>query len=245
MTDHVQRKVEESPAWKEFPRLYDLYMGSDRNNQSNYFEHPNCINALERRDNQLATIENTLRQMDDIAWKAFKVKTVRLVSINDKWGWNSDLFDRFDEATAYRYLLEEGYSEIEFVPEDQNQRTPDLWGKRADGSVLLEVKTIRESDDENNYMTGRENYREEKDARQVEPFINDAMKRKLSRTIHNAAVQLNYSAREVNRRILFLSVRLDLKCATKHTVEDLRLFLQAIQLTDIEITHVVKNSLFL
>lgn len=230
---------------KEFPKLYELYSESRRGSADNYFEHPNCINAVVRRDEQLYSIESNLQQMDPTAWQAFKAKTIRAVAIVDRWGWNSELFDRFDEARAYSYLREEGYSNIEFIPESPKARTPDLWANRHDGAVLLEVKTIRESDDENNYMTRREKYEREKDVREVTYSLNDAVKGKLEKTVQGAAEQLRYRNKVANRRILFMSIQLDLSCATERTLKVLSEFLKDIQPRDVEIIHVVKNTLFL
>ena len=44
------------PLQMTFPRIYDLYTHSHRNNPDNYFEHPNCIGAVKRREEKLVKL---------------------------------------------------------------------------------------------------------------------------------------------------------------------------------------------
>lgn len=206
-----------------FWRLYQLDRASKRGHQSNYFEQPTVATAIRRWGRQLKKIELCLKKMDSRAWRVFKRKTVRAVTIKDKWGWHSELFDRFDEASAYCHLKKQGYSDIQFIPEDQNAKTPDLWANGKNGPVLVEVKSIRESDDENDYLTSRGKYEQEKGARVVEHSLGDPLRSKLENTICKAAQQLRSyqgQGREANKRIVRLYIRLDSRCATKQTVQD-------------------------
>lgn len=229
-----------------FPRLHELYTASDRTDPANYFHHPNCLSAVKNCDDYLRAIEADLQQMDLKAWSDFKAKTARALTTQDAWGWNSQLFDRFDEAKGYRFLKEDGYSDIQFIPEQNGVRTPDLRGTRQDGRALLEVKTIRESDDENDQLTRRGEYQDkELEARQVEHFLNGAMRGKLQKTIASAAQQLAYPDNDVQRRILLLFIRLDLKSATQQTLDDLDHFLSSVQLQQLEIRHFIKNEFLL
>lgn len=232
---------------RNFPRLHDLYIASERNHPKNYFEHPNCLAAVQRCDDKLLAIEQDLQQLDRLAWQAFKAKTTRLVATTDRWGWNMELFDRFDEAKGYCFLKAEGYTDIEFIPEQQGIRTPDLRGVRQDGKVLLEVKTIHESDDQNDRLMRRGKYQDTDNrmALRVEQSLNPAMKRKLQHTVESAIKQLSCPDENVQRRILLLYVHLDVNYVSEQTRDDLKSFLAKIQLTSVEIRHVLKNEYLL
>lgn len=93
--EELKRSLQEA-----FPRLHDLYIDSERNHPKNYFEQPNCLAAVRRCDDKLLAIEQDLQQLDAKAWLDFKAKTIRLLTTTDRWGWNIELFDRFDEAIA-------------------------------------------------------------------------------------------------------------------------------------------------
>jgi len=225
---------------RAFPRLYQLYLASTQHDPDNYFERPNLLIAIEHGDDQLQAIENDLQRMDEKAWQFLKTGTAPLVTRPDRWGYYARLFDHFDEARGYCYLKEQGYSSIEFVPRIEGVETPDLWGHRADGGILLEVKMVHESNEEKSYLE-----QQEKDARKVEHALSEALKRKLKSTVSKAADQLRYPGRKANRRLLLLSVRIDTKSATTRTHEELNQFLETIRPSDVEIVHSLKNAFLL
>lgn len=231
----------------DFPRLHDLYISSERNHPKNYFEHPNCLAAVRRCDDKLLEIERDLQQQDPSAWQDFKTKAIRLLTTTDRWGWNMELFDCFDEAKGYCFLKEEGYTDIEFIPRRQGIRTPDLRGVRQDGKVLLEVKTIHESDDQNDRLMRRGKYHEKynREAQLVEHSLNPAMRRKLQETVESAIEQLSYPDENVRRRVLLVYVWLDLKYATNRTHDDLRSLLTNIQPPGLEVREFLKNPFLL
>ena len=88
-------------------------------------------------------------------WSQFKKKAKPYVTAIDPWGWPTQLYESFHEARGYAFLREQGYSKVHFIPEEQNQKTPDLMGTGKQGAALLEAKRIRDSDDENNYLVSR------------------------------------------------------------------------------------------
>ena len=106
------------PAWSEaLPKLYDLYSCSDRTDPNNYFNAPNVMQALDDCDSGLKEIESDLQPIDGEAWKEFKFKTVPYVTATDRWGWNTQLFDRFNEVKGYVFLKQQGYLDIYFIAE--------------------------------------------------------------------------------------------------------------------------------
>ena len=231
--------------WPEtFPRLYTLYLASEHPHPDNYFEHENLQIALQRRppDEYLVELEKVLCKLDTAAWHEFKCKTAPIVTAKDHWGWPMQLFDCFNEARGYAYLKAQGCSEIRFIPETHGQKRPDLCANGREGLVLLEAKRVRESEDENKYLKLP---MKNKIARDVVHDLPEALKRKLLSTITRAKDQLyGYPEESVHERIVFLSVRLDLTCATNDTRTQLEQFLAEIS-DGVEIVHRLDNEFLL
>ena len=253
MTDIASKQAISKPSWaKTFPRLYELYSASAQGGPYNYFEHPNMKKVLldDPPDSQLLEVEKDLEQMNQVAWKEFKSKTVGYVVVQDKWGWPRQLFDLLNEAKGYCYLSEQGCTDIYFLQEKdkKGEVTPDLCGKREPGLVLLEVKTVHESEDNDNYLTRRGKYQVERVARSAQYSINEAMKKKLQGTIDKATKQLfseNLNLqRPIIQRVIFLVVWLDTDCATRQTEEELAQFLNQIYPQGCKLVHRVANRMF-
>ena len=227
MTDEV--------VWaKSFPRLYDLYCASDRSSPKNYLEQPAVKKALIDRSPGHPEIESELQQLYDVAWAEFKAKTKDYVARQDKWGWPTPLFDRFNEVKGYIYLKEQGYTGIHFIPELPSQKTPDLIGKRDNSSSVLEVKTINESDDRKDYLTNSGKYSRTKDFLQVQSRLAPELQNKLDKTIQDAIKQLESVTEAVDRRIVFLALELDFDYANQ-TLEQIDMFLRQTRVEGIEI----------
>lgn len=232
------------PSWsKRFPRLYDLYAGSDRCHPSNYFSDPKVKQALEGADSTLIEIEDRLQQLDENAWKKFQAKAVRYVTATNQWGWNEQLFDCLNEPKGYVYLKDQGYSDIRFIPEVPDKKTPDLCGTRYDGHALVEVKTVHESDDVNCYRTRSGKYQgQQKEARDVTPNHNQALENKLKSHIQKALEQLQYNQEAANRRIVFLVITLDSSSPKQSEKNQLEKFLRANCPCNIEIESRIENN---
>ncbi len=230
-----------TPSWAtNFPRLYDLYLVSTQRNRYNYFEHPNVSAALERQDSYLVQLEDALEQMDTLSWNEFKSRIAPYVTTEDKWGWPSQLFDRFHEARAYAFLKTEGYQEIRWIQETTDQYTPDLFAVGPSGMVLLEAKRIHESDDENEYSTIP---LDQKNRREVLHALPDQLRTKICGTVSKANFQLSsYQASNVHRRIIYLAVRLDLNHASSRVVGELARLLEEISDKYTEIVHYLENE---
>jgi|GEM_PF-3811968 len=229
---------------KTFPRLGDLYLNSALDHPDNFFEHPNVSAALLRDppETYLMETENDLSLMDFNDWNEFKRKAIPYVIAIDKWGWHTQLIERFHEAKGYAFLKKQGYSEVHFIQEKPNQKTPDFCGKGSQGVVILEAKRIRDSDEENNYITMPPGG--EKVAQRVVRSLPAAFKEKLQDTIHRAKVQLDSpNVPAPNRRVLFLSIRLDLRCATYDAKAELDQFIKPFQ-NELEIVYQLENEFF-
>ncbi len=234
------------PSWANtYPRLCELYLESELGHQNNYFEHKNLRAALLRQPPELyyINLEQVLNLMDSDAWSEFKKKTKPYVTVKDRWGWHTQIFERFHEARGYAFLKQQGYSKVHFIPEKPNQRTPDLWGTGNQGVALLEAKRIRDSDKENDELVMSMEQR-------IMPMyegassLPEALKEKLNSTAQVAKEQLNnYELENVSRRILFLSIRLDLNCATNMVKQQIEQYLSQFE-ADIEIVHGFENNFF-
>jgi hypothetical protein len=104
-------------------------------------EHPNVKVKFDELEHYLGKLE----QKD---WKLFKQKILpRFKSKQSDRGWQQ-AFDLVSEAIAYSVLKDQGFVDLEFVPESTNHRTPDILCRDFDVCVACEVKTVNESDDE-------------------------------------------------------------------------------------------------
>ena|SRR5438309_1417526 len=138
----------------------------------------------------------------------------------------------FYEIKGYRYLVQEGYQEIRFVPEQQDTQTPDLRARSETSAVVMEVKTVNESMKQKNYF---EIPGEQRIALLSECRISDALKKKLTKTIAKARRQL-LAAQDssVMRRIIYIVIRPDFHV---HAEEDLATFLEGQSTPGIEVLH--------
>lgn len=222
-----------SATWaKAFPRLFEIYVASDRTSAENWFQHPNVWRGLTDGHDSLKAIEDDLQILDPESWSIFRVKAARFVHRPDKWGYSRSLFDRLNETKGYRYLVSKGYKDVRFVPEQKKVRTPDLRARSGASVVLMEVKTVNESDSQKDYF---EIPSEQRMAVDVEYRISPAMKNKLLSTISVARSQLLPNQnQDAARRIIYLVIRPNFYV---HADEDLTAFLELQATPEIEIVH--------
>ncbi len=206
------------PTWAEgFPRLYELYLESDKACEANYFAKLDEALEMPGRRPHYEQLEKGLQQVEDTAWQEFRLKVRKYITIKDDRRGYSQLFDCFNEVKGYLYLKSEGCDEIHFVPEKEKKgiKSPDLCAHSKDTMVLLEVKTINRSDDEINWICrnskiGANGVRrmEAKEARQG---LTDPLKVKIAEKINLAEDQLvTYACEGVKRRIAYLVINLDI-----------------------------------
>lgn len=196
--------------WRpNFPRLAELYDASDKSAEDNYFQHPNVVRALGERHSMLRSLEDDLSQMDQAAWAEFKTGCARYVSKHDRWQFSTQLFECFNEAEAYAALRREGYQNISFVPRRSNSATPDLIGWKRDEAVLVEVKTINDSDWQKTYLVDVPN--DQKIAVDSVEKLTPALEEKIRRTVAKGLEQLLRFIVEAPRvrRVLYLVIRFD------------------------------------
>lgn len=88
-----------------------------------------------------------LMTLDDASWKILKKKSLRHYMDHRKGQRKQGFFNQLNEAFAYRYLVETGFSDVRFIPEGKTSR-PDL-GYTCNGiQMYCEVKSLGISNDE-------------------------------------------------------------------------------------------------
>lgn len=231
-------------AWATtFPRLFELY-GTDPSNPNNYFNDPNCQAALrsDPPDRYLTELELILEKLDPAAWQEWKGRATSSHSLEDRYGYPLPLFDYFNEARAYVFLKQQGYVEVSFLKTGRT-KVPDLLAKTSEGYIiLLEAKRIRDSDVEIEYLVRPGPLV----ARDVCHGLGDALLAKLRHTVERAREQLlAFEDKNVRRRIVYLSIRIDSLNATQTTVQEIRHFLSEMRTDQTEILHFIENKFLL
>jgi len=222
-----------APPWAiAFPRLFEIYAASDQNSLDNWFQIPNVWSGLLTKSSALQRIEAELQEIDAVSWAVFKAKAAGRVHLLDEWGYSRALFDCIYEVKGYRYLLGQGYEEVRFLAEEQKAKTPDLRARAGSSIVLMEVKTVNESDRQKNYF---EIPGEERIALDHETHLSQAFKDKLVSTIETARTQLlTMQDPSVIQRIIYLVIRQDFHVEAD---EELAAFLQGQTLPGVATAH--------
>jgi len=194
-------------------------------------------------EDALGELEQELQELDSAAWKKFQRKAVRYVCVRHKRRHYAQLFQGFWEVKGYAYFKRQGYHDIQFIDE-AGVPTPDLYARRNDSVALMEVKSVEESEEELVYFEGKQDYfdldlsRNVHPAREVIHALPASLKRKANHTIQHARGQLlNFAVSNVDRRILYLFVRLDSHCVAKTTIKETEEFLRTQQDEQIEVIY--------
>lgn len=133
---------------RELPRVFELHdLIQPSSSPEAYFQNfEQSLTAIPQKLKLFRDIERDLQGLDTKAWTFLKSEVAPLLAAKDpKRGWQS-LFDKLNQAKAFNYLTNAGYTNVRFVPPSavKGQQTPDL---QADG-VLCEVKTVNVSEKE-------------------------------------------------------------------------------------------------
>ena len=118
--------------------------------------------------NQLSIYKDAINSLDEIAWKALLGKIKKLFKQNDPLRGKQQFFNQLNEALAYKFLKNCGYSNIVFISEGR-EKTPDNKFEQDKYKGLCEVKTINKSKEEYDRV---ETYDSSEYANLGEGFIN-------------------------------------------------------------------------
>jgi hypothetical protein len=196
-----------APLWADaFPRLFEIYAASNQASPDNWIQQPRVWRGLLDNSPSLRLIEDDLQILDPAAWAVFRAKAAPLAHLAER-GYFRPLSDCFNEIKGYRYLVQQGYKEVQFVPEQPKRQTPDLRARSSDSVAVMEVKTVNESTKQKHYF---EIPGDQRIALDSENQVSKALEKKLIDTIARARLQL-FAVQDpsVTRRIVYLAIRPD------------------------------------
>jgi hypothetical protein len=135
---------------RELPRICELRdLLPDPVPPGAYFRNlDESLARIAQKLKQFRDIEGDLDGLDPETWEALKSELKPLLAAKHPTrGWQA-LFDKLNEAKAYNYLKNAGYSDVRFIPRSKVKglRTPDLSASKAGAKALCEVKTINHSE---------------------------------------------------------------------------------------------------
>jgi hypothetical protein len=201
-------RLKEAEDWlaSNFPRLFDLYQHSDKNDPNNYFDFDELYPFI--GGGAFPAVENMLARLDTESWEKLREKALPYVAVDDPTRRYQQLFSALDEARGYVFLADQGYERIEFIQPKKNKKgtpqSPDLVAIRLGSTAILEVKTINESDEN---LAPNAEWRHK--AITVRPDLSEEFKGKLISTVEQAGNQLNSHPHPSDRKIVLLVVHLD------------------------------------
>jgi len=192
----------EAEDWfaSNFPRLFELYQRSNKDDPKNYFNFKELFTIAYLGAQAFQEIEQVLSRLDSTAWEKLSKKALAGVTADDPCRRYHQLFNLLNEARGYSHLLAEGYTHIEFI-EDLTGKSPDLFAKKDDSTAILEVKTVNQSDADIKNESLRKN-----EAIQVDPKLSEKFKTRIKRNIRDAREQLERYQNSANRKIVFLFI---------------------------------------
>ncbi|OQY64742.1 hypothetical protein B6D29_04630 [Microgenomates bacterium UTCPR1] len=171
--------------------------------------------GLEQAPTTFEPYEQSLNRLDQPTWEYIKQRLLQRTIKHPTRGW-AQFYDTLAEVRGYCHLLDRGYANVRFIPENNNFRTPDIEANDSSGtSYFLESKSIGFSDDERNYIlenTRRLGTGQTLIARNVTQGMPQGLKDKIISTITYAKGQLlNYEQQNTFAgRIIYLTLHLDI-----------------------------------
>lgn len=225
----------EAEQWlSNFPKLFDLYQRSKKDDPKNYF---NFKELIPWSASNFAEIEKTLSRLDSESWERLCAKARSYISADDSLRRYQQLFDYLNEAKGYVFLADQGFTQMEFIEPKKSKKetsqSPDLFARKADSTALLEVKTINESQDN---LRPSAPWRNE--AVTVGRNLSEEFKGKIISTIVQARSQLDNYPQLAARKIVFLIVRFNHGQKTAwHLYPELKDFIAAQTRDGVEVYH--------
>lgn len=214
---------------QRFPRLGMLWDRSKTGAADNYFGTYDTPKLYAGTEQQFICWEDLLQALDPGSLSIFLRKAaggVTAVSNPDR-GW-SQLVEAMNEVRGYQYATSLGYTTVRLLNE-QAHPSPDIEAAKTDGSCLIEVKTIQESEQEIG-LRGQ--------VQEAEPGLPVRLERLLRRRYRQATNQiLGHPWAGSARKICYMVINLDLRTLlADENKELLRAFIQELE-TEVEIHY--------
>ena len=128
-------------SWPEdYPKLFELYKVAKQRSLNNFFQE--LADKIQNTPDfdVFRKLEEGLSVLDSNSWNDFKPTVLQCSMKKNEFRGYSQLVDCLNEVKGYLYLKEQGYSNIEFIPELSTE-TPDMQAV-FEGQIiaLLEVQ---------------------------------------------------------------------------------------------------------
>lgn len=134
------------------PRVYELIdLIEDRSNSRAYFQDFEQTICSEPSKRQVwVSREVGFSRLDNKSWQFLKEEALPYLESRDSLrGW-AQLISILNQARGYNFLVDEGYSNVHFIPKSKTAgvETPDLEASEGSSKVFCEIKSIQFSQKE-------------------------------------------------------------------------------------------------
>lgn len=218
---------------EEFPHLFQIFKISDVDHPDNFFSRMGSERKSRLAVASYKSWENRLSRLSENAFKDISGRAAPCVTLRDKkmgrhW---SALFEVLNEAKGYEFLLDEGYSNIRFIPRSKKE-SPDIRAQWDCSEAVLEVKTIWRSDFD---LSMRRNGKVQSSICELPA----GFKSKVIDDYKKATSQCHsIISTSVTRRICYFCIDLDLIVAMEGSNQNvLERFMRSIEQPDVEIIY--------
>lgn len=153
--------------------------------------------------------EQTLQELEPAALQDFIKKAENWDFTDHRIAGLKGLSELMNEAKGYVFLKKSGCGEIKFIPAAMI-KTPDIEAKCETGKIILEVKTVNQSEENNGYVYWN-SYNNEMTMLDVQTILSNGLKNKLDALCKNTVEKFKaYDKLDAKtRHILFCVVELD------------------------------------
>jgi hypothetical protein len=131
------------------------------------------------------TYDRALGILDDKSWKVLREKASGAFPTKSSLRGKQAFYDQLNEAFAYRYLVQQGYTDVTFIPKS-GTKTSDLSFTDGVSHRLCEVKTINISDEEISRTKSGDTF----DASVYQELTHELLSRKFKNILCKALKQL-------------------------------------------------------
>jgi hypothetical protein len=150
-------------------------------------------------------LEVHLSTVDIFSWNILKLKSISHYFDEREGSRKQGFFNILNESKAYSFLLKNNFTNLEFIPESNNSKSPDIKGCLANHSILCEVKTICISNNEINKRKASDAF----SPIDLYSKLNDNFFGKLKSSIETAKTQIKEYSQSEAIGIIYLIINFD------------------------------------